>query len=142
AAGSSGAWVRPGGGRDLVGAVRARRAGRARQARAAALVAAPRGAALALPAARGAGRRVGRRRFAAIGRGGGEEIQAPRPRRARLATALGALAVAAALAFVRPAGSNVHGLLLLALGGAGVLWLLVGLTARWNAALLVGIASL
>jgi hypothetical protein len=32
--------------------------------------------------------------------------------------------------------------LLLALGAAGVLWLLVGLAVRWNAPLVVGIASL
>jgi len=57
-------------------------------------------------------------------------------------TALGALAVAAALAFARPTGSSAHGLLLLALGAAGVLWLLVGLAVRWNAPLVVGIASL
>jgi hypothetical protein len=36
----------------------------------------------------------------------------------------------------------VHGLLLLALGTAGVLWLLVGLAARWNAPLVLGIACL
>ena len=35
-----------------------------------------------------------------------------------------------------------HGLLLLALGGAGVLWLAIGLAVRWNAPLVVGIASL
>src|SRR5205807_6329613 len=38
--------------------------------------------------------------------------------------------------------SSAHGLLLLALGAAGVLWLLVGLAVRWNAPLVVGIASL
>ena len=57
-------------------------------------------------------------------------------------TALGALAVAAVLAFARPTGSSAHGLLLLALGGAGVLWLAIGLTMRWNGPLVVGIASL
>ena len=35
-----------------------------------------------------------------------------------------------------------HGLLLLALGGAGVLWLGVGLASRWSAPLVVGIACL
>ena len=57
-------------------------------------------------------------------------------------TALGALAVAAVLAFARPTGSSAHGLLLLALGGAGMLWLAIGLTMRWNGPLVVGIASL
>jgi hypothetical protein len=74
--------------------------------------------------------------------GGGEEIQAPRPGRARLATALGALLVAAALAFAKPTGSSAHGLLLLALGGSAVLWLGVGLAARWNAPLVLGLACL
>jgi hypothetical protein len=50
--------------------------------------------------------------------------------------------LAAALAFARPTGSSAHGLLLLALGGAGILWLAVGLVMRWNAPLVVGIASL
>ena len=35
-----------------------------------------------------------------------------------------------------------HGLLLLALGGSGLLWLVIGLAVRWNAPLVVGIASL
>jgi hypothetical protein len=46
------------------------------------------------------------------------------------------------LAFARPAGSSAHGLLLLALGGAGLLWLAIGLAVRWNAPLVVGIAGL
>lgn len=46
------------------------------------------------------------------------------------------------LAFVRPTGTSAEGLLLLALGGAGVLWLGVGLTSRWGAALAAGIAFL
>ena len=57
-------------------------------------------------------------------------------------TALGALALAAALAFARPTGSSANGLLLLALGGAGMLWLSIGLVMRWNGPLVVGIASL
>jgi hypothetical protein len=85
---------------------------------------------------------VGRRRSAPGRSGGGEEIQAPRPFRARLATALGALAVAAALAFARPLDSSALGLLLIALGGAGLLWLAIGLAVRWNAALVAGIMSL
>ena len=50
--------------------------------------------------------------------------------------------VAAALAFAKPTGTSPHGLLLLALGGAGVLWLAVGLSARWNAPLVLGMACL
>ena len=57
-------------------------------------------------------------------------------------TALGALVLAAALAFGRPTGSSAHGLLLLALGGAGMLWLGIGLLMRWNGPLVVGIALL
>jgi hypothetical protein len=85
---------------------------------------------------------MGRRGPASVRRGGGEEIQAPRPNGARLATALGALLVAAAVAFAKPTGSSAHGLLLVALGGAGLLWLGVGLSARWNAPLVLGIACL
>jgi hypothetical protein len=50
--------------------------------------------------------------------------------------------VAAAVAFARPTGSSAHGLLLISLGAAGVLWLVVGLTVRWNAALVTGFACL
>jgi hypothetical protein len=85
---------------------------------------------------------MGRHCSAAVRPGGGAEIQAPRPRSARLATALGALLVAAALAFAKPAGTSAHGLLLLALGGAGVLWLGLGLSLRWNAPLVLGVACL
>lgn len=52
------------------------------------------------------------------------------------------MAAAAALAFARPTGTSVHGLLLLALGGAGVLWLIVGLAVRVSGALALGIAFL
>jgi len=50
--------------------------------------------------------------------------------------------VAAALAFARPTGTSAHGLLLLALGASGVLWLFGGLALRWSAALAAGIVSL
>jgi hypothetical protein len=50
--------------------------------------------------------------------------------------------VAAALAFARPTGSSTHGLLLISLGAAGVLWLVVGLAMRWSAALVAAIACL
>ena len=46
------------------------------------------------------------------------------------------------LAFARPTGSSAEGLLLLALGGSGVLWVGVGLASRWSAALAAGIAFL
>ena len=48
----------------------------------------------------------------------------------------------AALAFARPTGTSAHGLLLLALGAGGVLWLFGGLVLRWSAALAAGLASL
>ena len=43
---------------------------------------------------------------------------------------------------MRPAGTSPHVLLLLALGGAGVIWLCAGLALRWSAALATGIAFL
>ena len=49
---------------------------------------------------------------------------------------------AAALAFIRPVGTSPHVLLLLALGGAGLVWLLAGLALRWSAALATGVAFL
>jgi hypothetical protein len=73
---------------------------------------------------------------------GGEDIQAPRPGHARLATAIGALLPAAALAgspFVRETS---HEAVLLTLGIAGFAALCLGLAARWSAALACGIALL
>jgi hypothetical protein len=74
---------------------------------------------------------------------GGEEIQAPRPRSARLATAVASLAAAAGFAAggaFRESGD--FELLLLALGAGGLLWLCLGLLTRWSAALATGFAFL
>jgi hypothetical protein len=73
---------------------------------------------------------------------GGEDIQAPRPALARLATAAEALVVAAALAVSPLATDADHRRLPLGLGGAALAALGVGLAARWSAALAVGIAAL
>jgi hypothetical protein len=73
---------------------------------------------------------------------GGEEIQAPRPHAARVATAAGALAVAAALAVAGLGGGPLHGWLLVGLGGGGFCCLAGGLAVRWSAALAAGIALL
>jgi len=53
-----------------------------------------------------------------------------------------ALLAGAGIAAARPAGSGGHWVLLLALGAAGVLCLLLGLAARWSAALFLGIGFL
>ncbi|HYX88636.1 MAG TPA: hypothetical protein VE753_04655 [Gaiellaceae bacterium] len=83
-----------------------------------------------------AGRRV------APGRaGGGEDIQTPRPRLARLATATGAIVVAAAIA-ISPLARSSHVWLLAGLGGAALFSLGLGLVVRWSAALAFGIALL
>jgi hypothetical protein len=74
--------------------------------------------------------------------GGGEEIQAPRPHAARLATAAGALAVAAALAVPALGKGPLHGWLLAGLGAGGLVCLAIGLAFRWSAALAAGIALL
>jgi hypothetical protein len=85
---------------------------------------------------------VARRRAAAVRAGGGENIQAPRPRHARLATAAAAVLVAAGLVVSAPLRDPGHELLLLAVGGAGLLVLSAGLASRWSAALAVGVALL
>ena len=52
------------------------------------------------------------------------------------------MAVAAGLAASPLVGSSPHAGALAGLGGAGLLWLCVGLAARWSAALALGIAVL
>jgi hypothetical protein len=73
---------------------------------------------------------------------GGEDIQAPRPRHARVATAVAALAVAGGLAAATALREGNHELLLFLVGGAGAAALLGGLVLRWSAALAVGVAVL
>ena len=87
-----------------------RRAGRPRLP---ALAAAPGSVAGLLPASRRSCRRLAAWDAAAGSAGGGEDIQAPRPGRARLATAAGALLVAAGLAAATVLRAGEHELLLL-----------------------------
>jgi hypothetical protein len=80
---------------------------------------------------------------AAAGRArGGEDIQAPRPGRARLATGAGAVLVAAGLAATTVLRAGGHDLLLLSVGGAALVPLLLGLAVRWSPALALGVAVL
>src|SRR5206468_734256 len=128
--------------RDLAGAVRAVGASAARRARAPSLAPPARGAALALPAPRRSRGDVDRGRALASCARGGEEIQAPRPGRARLATGAGALLVTVVLALSPFLRGSSHAAALAGLGAAGVAWLCVGLAFRWSSALAVGIAVL
>jgi hypothetical protein len=80
---------------------------------------------------------------AAAGRArGGEDIQAPRPGRARLATGAGSLLVAAGLAAATVIRAGEHELLLLSVGGVALLPLLLGLAVRWSPPLVLGVAIL
>jgi pyruvate dehydrogenase E1 component alpha subunit len=80
---------------------------------------------------------------AAAGRArGGEDIQAPRPGRARLATAAAAVLCAAGLALATAFRHGGHDLLLLGVGGAALLPLLLGLAIRWSPGLTLGVGLL
>src|SRR5205814_394543 len=141
--------LRPCDRRDLARAIRAGGAPAARRARPPAVAPAPRGAALALSAARRSRRRVERGCALASRARGGEEIQAPRPGRARLATATGAIVVAAALALSPFLRGSAHAVELAALvvaaagapiqGGVGLE--LVGVIAASGALTLIAVVS-
>jgi hypothetical protein len=75
-------------------------------------------------------------------RGGGEGIQAPRPRAARLATGAVALFAAAGLAAFPAAQDLELRPLALSLGGAALVLLAFGLVVRWPGALGLGLAAL
>jgi hypothetical protein len=75
-------------------------------------------------------------------RRGGEGIQAPRPRHARVATGAVALLAAAGLAAYPAAQDLELRLLALGLGGAALLLLVFGLVVRWPGALGLGLAGL
>jgi hypothetical protein len=85
---------------------------------------------------------VAQRRAVAGRARGGEDIQAPRPVYARLATGAGALLVAAALAAATLLRGEGHQPLLVAVGLLALALLLGGLALRWSAALAVGVALL
>jgi hypothetical protein len=73
---------------------------------------------------------------------GGEEIQAPRPYSARVATALLALVAAAGFAAGGVVQSSGHQLPLLLVGAGGHFLLCLGLAFRWGAALAAGVVCL
>jgi hypothetical protein len=73
---------------------------------------------------------------------GGEDIQAPRPRSARLGTALAALLAAGGLGAAGVLREGGHDALLLVIGSVAVAALAVGLLLRWSAALAIGVALL
>jgi hypothetical protein len=80
---------------------------------------------------------------AAAGRArGGEDIQAPRPGYARVATGGAALLVAVALAAATALRGGEHEPVLVAVGAIAPGVLLVGLTIRWSAALALAVAIL
>src|SRR4051794_40388280 len=96
----------------------------------AALAPSARRASLALPPTRRARRRVAGRGAAGSRAGGGEEIQAPRPLGARLATAAGALVVAVLVAVPALGEGPGDGSLVFALGGGALFCLAAGLAVR------------
>jgi len=73
---------------------------------------------------------------------GGEDVQAPRPGPARVATALATLLAGAGVGAAAVLREGGHDLLLLVVGSLALAALLVGLLLRWSAALAVGVALL
>jgi hypothetical protein len=85
---------------------------------------------------------VARGRPAGSPAGGGEEIQAPRPLGARLATAACALLVAVALAAPALGTGPLHGSAVAGLGAGALLFICAGLALRRSAPLVAGFVLL